>query len=1534
MTKKSLNKLLSVILTLAICSAAVFGCLITANATDVTCYEWSEGVVSKDLTSATIDLTLTAPSSVLPDGMAAAQLGFTADEGLVLNSVAVKGGVPTSGAFDAADFEALEKGADGKYLIDVKTADKYYTSVVLTLTYGFTGGTATAGAKYNVRVAANSLTMFDAFDNEFNYTGTGTAGVIKTGCDHIFDVIGLTPVTTNTVEGYRVYTNVKCKNCGIVNPYQVVPATELKSVIYWDGSTKTEPTVQDADGNYTISTAAELAWIVSQTAESATSGKSYKVADGIDAIVLQPESDKAKAIMDLADYAQTKAYFDAFGSKVKWVTTHDNCFAGNFDGNGVEIYGLYGNAANGSKGVFGKIKPGITLKNFAVKNSYILNGDHKVGAVFGAPSSTINDAFITVEKVIVSGCYISSNLPISNGNVWNVGVMAGTSIGAGYGVVIKNCLVYNNIAVNTADATVNYGLVGKLSDTQRNRVQNSIILDCVPYSLADDQANPTVPVVFENVYTNAIDYELSKTWPAAVVKGNASWASYADKIISINRSDVFGSKVTTACPALFTAGSPWQADLSGGYPTFDNTVATVATDIVVYGGGAGVAPKLLDESSENSESNPYIIATAENLLYIVKEGAASSAGKYYKVADNVKAFVLQPKDRFTAKGATVEDLMNLDAAGVMEWFDDPNKTVSVTSENKFGNDFKANWTINGTSVKWQNWNKYGDAAHAFQGTFDGNGATVYGLVSQGGVVGLFGRLKGATIKNVNVKGSYGVGYEGGMLGSTGWYSGWENDLKAGLLSNRIENCTVTNSVIISCRVPGSTSNTAAGGDSYTSTGLLCGNFANGDLAVNNCLVSGNIGYNFIYDRGDGKTEAETLGATITDTYNYANGNTLSMIGSFRNNAASVVSNCISIGQYAHVSPKHNWDNNGGRPASFSNVYTDKPTTAANGLAFANNSTISYSASQIKQIGVASFEGNAAVTACAGLDWTNGWIIGSGNNYPSPVQTGATLNRSGKTIYWDGTQDTTLADNGEAGTAEDPIIIDSAEELAGLVATAKANNTAGKYFKLADNIGTIVLQPAGNEAILGLADAAAVKAHFESGASFKEWIQTSWEGTSFCGTFDGNGVEIYGMYQKTDSREQGLFPEVEGGAVLKNFALKNSYVTTTSLNYATAFISARSNNSGYGAKVDGIITFDHIALVNNYMRRDVDNFARVGLFTGEMNSDTALVKNCLVAGNDAKYTKDSEEYDVALLASCKTDMTYTDDMTEMNKNGNFVCYTVKDSIFLGSPAYNIKINGWRNSSPFCYSNVYSDTMPTLTIGSVQTFTDAQIKLVNAADLVGSGAQDVVTALNDANGSTVWYTGNEFDGYPSLEPAGTLPSSYQSAYEAVEFTSYNSYTGSNDQFGLYTTSLNLKNNPYMSLVFAFGKEGETDYKANRANISVTVTGASGTIYSGNVPAYVEGEFISGVNGWTNKKNAGRYHTLKLNAPISDLAGELTVTINYNNGEKVITNKVSVSGFGNELINSYKKNPSDYYLNCAEAVKALLFYTQSVQKVYGSK
>ena len=62
-----------------------------------------------------------------------------------------------------------------------------------------------------------------------------------------------------------------------------------ENVIYYNGSAGTEPTQTDADGNILITNANELRWIV-QNGEQADPTKTYKVKDGIDAIVLQKES--------------------------------------------------------------------------------------------------------------------------------------------------------------------------------------------------------------------------------------------------------------------------------------------------------------------------------------------------------------------------------------------------------------------------------------------------------------------------------------------------------------------------------------------------------------------------------------------------------------------------------------------------------------------------------------------------------------------------------------------------------------------------------------------------------------------------------------------------------------------------------------------------------------------------------------------------------------------------------------------------------------------------------------------------------------------------------------------------------------------------------------------------------------------------------------------------------------------------------------------------------------------------------------------
>lgn len=232
------------------------------------------------------------------------------------------------------------------------------------------------------------------------------------------------------------------------------------------------------------------------------------------------------------------------------------------------------------------------------------------------------------------------------------------------------------------------------------------------------------------------------------------------------------------------------------------------------------------------------------------------------------------------------------------------------------------------------------------------------------------------------------------------------------------------------------------------------------------------------------------------------------------------------------------------------------------------------------------------------------------------------------------------------------------------------------------------------------------------------------------------------------------------------------------------------------------------------------------------------------------------------------------------------------------------------------------------------------------MIGSKAQSVVDALNNANDEDVWYIGNSFDGMPGFKKANNMPGAYQIAYNsAVVLDTYNDYGESTEDFGLYTTSLNFKNNPYLSLTFAFGNLDGVNTKLDRDNITVTIETASQKIVT-TPPAYKEGVYISGANGtttidgdevtdangWTNKKGAGRYHMYKLDdLNVYDLSKPITVTIKY--GDKTITSTVSVEGFALELQKAYMVAPCDYYATRLEAVKALLFYTQALSEKYGA-
>ena len=102
---------------------------------------------------------------------------------------------------------------------------------------------------------------------------------------------------------------------------------------------------------------------------------------------------------------------------------------------------------------------------------------------------------------------------------------------------------------------------------------------------------------------------------------------------------------------------------------------------------------------DGSEGNPYIIKTAEQLAFCcLGQTPATSTGKYYKVDDSVRIFVLQPQSV-----VNLDTLLGLDNAEAVK-----------------------NYLTGLSGVKnWQSqfiWK-------SFNGNFDGNGATIYGLYS-------------------------------------------------------------------------------------------------------------------------------------------------------------------------------------------------------------------------------------------------------------------------------------------------------------------------------------------------------------------------------------------------------------------------------------------------------------------------------------------------------------------------------------------------------------------------------------------------------------------------------------------------------------------------------------------------------------------------------------------------------------------------------------------------------------------------------------
>lgn len=1017
-----------------------------------------------------------------------------------------------------------------------------------------------------------------------------------------------------------------------------------------------------------------------------------------------------------------------------------------------------------------------------------------------------------------------------------------------------------------------------------------------------------------------------------------SIADYCNKVINdeavyydedYSASNTAQDKVLAA--ALINYANTSKTALSVTTPTVDKVIPT-EIDTLEFGDyllKAGSSSTYYDTNvADNGETgadwdNAIIIDSAEEFVYIAKTAENDTDGKYYKVADNILAFNLS-----TA---------SLDLDGTLE---DNLAIIQGSGKNHSG------------------------GAPGFQGHFDGNGVTIYGAwgshTSISPYSGVFSCAQGdVTIKNVNVKlSSFTATTAAG--GIVGYYKGEGNYTSNTTLT--IENCSVTDSHL---EVTGKGYNTGIGaivgrvdcpssyvdvndedGDKNTSEKL----YVNNQINVKNCYVNLDEAY-FTSAREDSSTVDQIC-----------HGGAVAVAGT----NAVMVSNSIIIGVTPYATTEYTAGNaiqHTGHANNFSNVYTDQPSGTSIYVGGTTSSGLQNLSSVIFQRTKVQLTGENAKNNTTNLDWNTVWCVNEGD-YPSLYAPYNIPELEPRTIYWDGSNTKTAPSTG-SGTKKEPYIINTVSELAYVVGQTKTNYgiTDGKYFKIADDIEAIVLQPqAYGAAIMSLNSAAETKAYFEENASkLKKWANYGWEGSTFCGNLDFNGVTIYGLFQKDSTNNAALIANVDAGAVISNLTLKNSYLTSksTDANYQVSAIVANSNGVGHAKMTNGIVWFNTITITNNYLYNNSTSHDRSGVLMGA-SSDVVYVDNCFVYGNDATYgngvnmpllssANNSIPDTVAVPDGLVTKIDHTDKGEKLHFN------MVRNSIILGCNPYDVKQDkGNRFNEGRAYESVYTDaiTVDVVFPNGKYSFTPAQIAHISVDEIYGLNAKTTMPNLDWYDAATnpdgSWYC-SYVNGTPSLTPIGdtimdsveALYPEYVAIYDSITFTEdvydedgnvYDTVGTKGLNFGVYATSLTLKAQPYISFTFAFNKE----YKEVRDQIVITIITNKGSYV---LPAMVATNGAEDVffkqDGWTHNSGSGRYHLYRFSGvSLAELAGDITITA-YDpiKGKNVNLGEFSIGGFGYELEKANEIQPCDYYASRAEATRALMFYVYALNSRYGA-
>lgn len=572
-------------------------------------------------------------------------------------------------------------------------------------------------------------------------------------------------------------------------PALSINAGALTATDTWDG-TMTEPTTTDANGNIIINNAEELAWVALKGTTAQTANKNYKVVDnavfnlnGMTGITLDSTAG------DVSTATATANVWKLDAANRNQSGNQQKSFAGNFDGNGVIIYNMY--AADGYSGLFPHIAVDnatntCSFRGITIKASYI-KGYHFAAAIVGMSDMAGAGRNLNFTDCKVENCYI--NATDSNTACKRTG---GLFVGSG---LHSKITIENGIAVNNVISATNIkgGFVGNTSAYANDAViKNSVVIGSTPYAVKLEGSNvnledkTTKASCYSNVYT---DQDVNASYAGAITKvavsdmkgaaamgsmPNLDWTKLiafdgehpdfrANHTITVSTGDAAGHSATCSdCGKSVTEEHAWVENAATSTKECSSCGYAVVSKLTSK--WDGTQPSSFAASGITGGGNPgdpYVIATAAQLWYIAQKAGAASAGKYFKVADNIGTF------------------------------DMDNKPWGLADNNSH-----------------------------FQGTFDGNGVKIINLKVTGYNASLFPNVSGnVTIKNLRLSGAN-IRATGANAGGI-----VANINGSATTDVTISNCVVENVTVNAVNAAGAVVATAANGPKLTIDNCLVKNNA-------------------------------------------------------------------------------------------------------------------------------------------------------------------------------------------------------------------------------------------------------------------------------------------------------------------------------------------------------------------------------------------------------------------------------------------------------------------------------------------------------------------------------------------------------------------------------------------------------------------------------------------------------------------------------------------------------------------------------------